>query len=901
MVTTNDPVPGVTLPALDLAECEREPIHRLGLVQPHGVVLLVGGPDQSVQAVSANVAGILAREPVEIVGHPLASLLPADALEPLLAAPSAGLDVVLPTVVVELGGGRASCDVTAHRHGGLLVVEIEPRGRDDDARAARWSTLRDGILSALGGPEPPERIAQRLCAALRAATEVDRVWLYRFAPDWSGEVIAEDCSPGVPPYLGLHYPASDIPPQARTLYRSNLLRVIVDVNATPVSLLPSAGPRLEDQPDLSHAILRSVSHYHIEYLQNLGVGSTATVSLLTEGELWGMLSLHHGTMRRSPPSERRVLARVALGLSQLVERAAQERRVAAERRSVRLGSSHAAVLDDAGSLLHATVLGSPGLRELTGSNGIAVVAGDAVVAAGAVPEPDWLRELARWAVDRAGGDALAVDALPEVYPPAAGRSDVAAGALVFVVSREPPVLLLGFRGEQTREVFWGGDPNAPATVDAVTQRISPRKSFDLWRQLVRGHSVPWDADVVDRVRVAARSLVERAGGPSQLSSRLAAESDGILARALRDCGDVGSVLDATNNGFLLLLESGASPNLRSVLVNRRFRETFGTDLHATTGVALSAQLESLGLARLLERDGTWPRTIDVFSPDLGARALRISRRLHLALSTPSTECALYAFDLVDVTAETRLQQALAAARERADAADRLKSAMLRNVSHELRTPLNAILGLTEIVADDDQHPLSVEQADLLAHVRSAGHHLLSLVEDLLDLGRLEAMAAREDWVSVDVAELVRDVGHSVEVLARPKQIECRWSIPPEDVRLDGSRRALRQILTNLLGNAVKFTPPGGSVGCEVSASAIGRVTLRVWDTGIGIAAADQRRIFDPFVQVDASDARRYGGCGLGLALVRAYVALHSGTVTVSSSEGRGAAFTVELPAHAGMP
>ncbi len=245
----------------------------------------------------------------------------------------------------------------------------------------------------------------------------------------------------------------------------------------------------------------------------------------------------------------------------------------------------------------------------------------------------------------------------------------------------------------------------------------------------------------------------------------------------------------------------------------------------------------------------------------------------------------------------RLQEAIRDAERStraAENANRAKSAFLAMMSHELRTPLNSILGLSESLVERIHGPLTEKQSRYLDLVVSSGRHLLDLINDILDLAKIES--GRDDIVLTPY-QLLEICENSLQIIqpmaARRRQtLEC--ILPPPTLRVRAEPRRLQQILVNLLGNAVKFTPEGGLLGLRVS-TARDEVLLEVWDRGIGIEADQIPNLFQPFVQLDARLARDYGGTGLGLALVKQLTALHGGRIEVISQPGEGSTFTLILP------
>lgn len=227
---------------------------------------------------------------------------------------------------------------------------------------------------------------------------------------------------------------------------------------------------------------------------------------------------------------------------------------------------------------------------------------------------------------------------------------------------------------------------------------------------------------------------------------------------------------------------------------------------------------------------------------------------------------------------------------------RLRDEFLAMMSHELRSPLSAVLGITEALDEELYGPISARQRTALDRITQSGRHLLAILSDILDLAHIEAGKVVLDVRAVDVDILCHTALQFVQTTAQQKNLRvlCTIALGIEGLRAD--ERRLTQILINLLDNAVKFTPVGGTVGMEVTSDAgLERITFVVWDTGIGIAEADCERLFQPFTQVDGRLSRQYNGIGLGLTLVHRLVDLHDGSITLTSTPGQGSRFTVSLP------
>jgi light-regulated signal transduction histidine kinase (bacteriophytochrome) len=521
-------------PELDLSQCEREPIHLLGGIQPHGVLLAFREePTRPLAVVSANTESLLGLPPEAILGASLTRLVPEAELERVRAQGAGPV-----RVVVE---GRAFTALL-HASDGLSVLELEPVGREDEGLEEDALAAVQRLVSPLARAHGTRAMLQVTAEAVRELTGFDRVMVYRFDADWHGEVLAESRAQGVDSFLGMHFPASDIPAQARALYTRNPLRLIANVKAAPVPLVPAV-PRALGRPlDLSGAALRSVSPVHIEYLRNMGVGASMSLSLLKEGALWGLVACHHLKPRHVSAARRRaceVLCQLlALQLS-AEERGAEAAESAhrAEllgRLAVALGEGRPGSLPGADALPVALTHHGALLLELTRSSGAALMLGDGQppLLVGQTPPAAEVEALGAWLAARPWGEeALCTPRLGALYPPLAGRTDVAAGLLAVRLEPTAPRFAVWFRPEVARTISWAGNPVKPAEPEPGHARLHPRGSFAEWKETVRGVSLPWtraDREAAEGVRGALVGVVLRQSAELARLSRALARSNAEL-------------------------------------------------------------------------------------------------------------------------------------------------------------------------------------------------------------------------------------------------------------------------------------------------------------------------------------------------------------------------------------
>lgn len=491
---------------VDLTNCDREPIHLLGAIQPVGF-LVAFTADWHVARVSANFADHAGIAAEQVLGLPLKRLFEPRAIERLgsLVSFLTQEDSVERLFDTPLLRGRdARFDCSLHRSGPLLVLEAEP-ARDDPA--GDTGNVVRAMLSRLGEGDADDRFFGEAARIVRGVVGFDRVMVYRFARDGSGHVCAESARPDLVSFLDLHYPASDIPQQARALYLRNPFRVIADVGATPVPVLPAldeSGAPI----DLSMATLRSVSPIHIEYLRNMGVGASLSISIVVEGKLWGLFACHHYEAN-CPSLAARVVAELfgqmfSLRLESRERRQVLDRENAARRAGERLVGGVALNVD---RLADAEWLAQT-VAEIVPCDGIVATIEDKVSHWGAVPPHDAVPALvARLNAMRAGA-VWHTDNLAGVLPEAAAWPSLAAGMLAIPISRRPRDYVLLFRREQSRTVTWGGDPTKPVEYGPNGPRLTPRASFAAWLEEVKGRSVPFTDSEAQGAETLRASLVE---------------------------------------------------------------------------------------------------------------------------------------------------------------------------------------------------------------------------------------------------------------------------------------------------------------------------------------------------------------------------------------------------------
>ncbi len=497
-----------TMP-VDLTNCDREPIHLLGAVQPFGFLLIVSSPDWLIERVSHNVSHWLDADPSELLGKPLDLIVGADAVHTIRGHLQGAVmgDTTARIFGLALANGL-KMDAAVHVVNDSVVIECEPTSDDNLLNAA--ATVR-GMMARLQQTET-ERSFHRVAAReMRALTGFDRVMVYRFDEDGSGEVVAESARAGLESYLGLHYPASDIPQQARLLYARNWLRIIPDVNAVPVSIEPPLD-RQGRPIDLSMSVLRSVSSIHIEYLRNMGVQASMSVSILRQNRLWGLFACHHYAPHLIDFGRRTAAELFGQMFSLLMENREREAESAYEIRGQKLHQRLVTLMAAEGQQLESIVTHLDDISDLLACDGIGLWMRDRAILKGRTPDQAQFEQLVTYLKQREIVEIHARNNIGAEFSPGTEFADRAAGMLVVPLSNPAGDYLIFFREEAARQVTWAGDPSKPVSVGRLGERLTPRRSFALWKETVRGSSLPWkpvECRIAENLRVSLLEVILR--------------------------------------------------------------------------------------------------------------------------------------------------------------------------------------------------------------------------------------------------------------------------------------------------------------------------------------------------------------------------------------------------------
>lgn len=497
-------------PNPELARLE-EPIHLYHQIQPHGVVFVLEEPDLNIVQVSRNAQQILGLPIDEILNANLEDIFDSFQLERIKEGiQDDNFDFLNPSKVWARVNGDEYVifDGIFHRNSqGVLILELEPAISYENIPFLSFYHLAKTSINKLEETATLHDFCQVIVQEIRKMTDFDRVMLYRFDENNHGDVIAEDKLAELESYLGLRFPETDIPKPARQLLSSNWIRLIPDAKALSVQLIPPINPSIEQPVDFTHSILRSASPCHLEYLHNMGVGSSLTISLIKDQKLWGIIACHHQTPKYVSYELRKACE--FLGRVVFSEISSREETEDYDYR-MRLSYIQSLLIDymaQDDNFINGLVRHNPNLLSVTSSQGAAICIGGNYTKVGKTPEEEDLNYLIQWLQNNVDDEIFYTDSLPQIYPDAMKYKEIASGLLAIPISKRNYVLW--FRPEVIQTVNWGGDPKKAffTTKQNGDLRLCPRKSFELWKETVRLTSLPWKQVEVNAALELRKAIV----------------------------------------------------------------------------------------------------------------------------------------------------------------------------------------------------------------------------------------------------------------------------------------------------------------------------------------------------------------------------------------------------------
>lgn len=474
--------------------CGSLPLNFINQVQPYGILLVLDKEQLNIIQVSANIDTELGLEPETVLDTPLGNYILPVQLENLKQRLSAVAQDKLPfTFTFDVAGEPKDYLSITHSKEEYIILELERIDHSeviDTSFLTVYQELRY-TMSSVEMASTTVDVCNIAIGELKRISGFDRIMIYQFDEEWNGTVIAEVLEEGMEPYLGLRFPASDIPKQARALYERNPYRQIPDRNYTPIKLYPVVNPLTQTFTDLADCNLRSVAAVHLEYLKNMNVVASMSTRIIKDNKLWGLISCHHREARFMNYEKCAVFELLSGIISGKIGALKNKEDFAYNLKLQDIQASLVEQLYSGNNLFDGLLNKDITILNLLNVTGVVIAHNRRIATAGNVPTPNEINDLILWLQSNNIGKVYHTSNLSNVYDNAAQFGEKASGMIVLPIQPEKGEFIIGFRPEVIQQVSWGGNPNEAINFEADKKNYHPRNSFRIWQQTVKHTSVPW--------------------------------------------------------------------------------------------------------------------------------------------------------------------------------------------------------------------------------------------------------------------------------------------------------------------------------------------------------------------------------------------------------------------------
>lgn len=533
---------------LTLTTCDSEPVHSPGCVQGHGALLVLRLSDLCVLQVSENAQAVLGTAPQRLLGQPVDAVIGVEGVDKLRAMLSNEMTDCNPLYVLTLSPlvagtnampRAAGLDVTVHQVDGMAVLEFEATGRGDATNPDYYGLVKKTV-SRLQAASSVRQFCESIAREIRELTGLDRVMIHKFHADGHGEIIAESRHADLGSWLGMHFPAEDIPAPARAIFTKTWIRPVPDISGELAELVPLVNPDTGEALDMTYCALRGASIMYTKYLQNMQVTASLTMAIRRNEALWGLIACHHYGGPKHLSYQVRAACEFLAQVASLQHHAAEEKEYLAYRHKLENVHQKLVAVAIEGGGLAALTGDTPSLLDGIDAGGAALYHLDRWWCIGKTPNEDQLDNLGDWLLThqfRSSQRPLyATDSLVRDCPAASTFVDVASGLLALPISLSGRNLMLWFRPEALLTVNWRGDPNYdPLVIGPDGPRLTPRTSFELFAESVRARSLPWlavEVEAAESLRLMVMEMVvDRAARLTKLNADLLRSNEELDAFA----------------------------------------------------------------------------------------------------------------------------------------------------------------------------------------------------------------------------------------------------------------------------------------------------------------------------------------------------------------------------------
>lgn len=885
----------------DALFCGRQPLHQTNLIQPHGVLMVIGLQAFEILQVSENVSQLISLPYTDLVQQPLRNFIMPESLELLQQHAANGLFQNRIPVVLSFLNGTEQLPylVFVHESEHTLLLEVEFKNRQDPAANSFVTVFQQlkRVTAAIESKTTLEDVCKVAAQEIKNISGFDKVMIYSFDEEWNGTVLAEEMERGMDSYLGLKFPASDIPKPARDLYLRNSYRIIPNREYEPVSLYPENNPLTGTQLNLSYAGLRSVAPVHLEYLKNMGVQASMSTRIVHKEQLWGLIACHHRTAKYLSFDECSVFEFLSNVVSSRISSIINQN-IQAEK--IRLNELFHQLMQQVhlyDNITTALQISQQQLLNLLQCDGVAICWDGQVQLMGLSPEPEDVEKILNWLQQKKVTELLHLRSLPQAFEPVKHIAATASGLLVLPIQPELGNYLLAFRPEEIKNVKWGGDPGAAIQFEEDSAVYHPRNSFKVWREIVRNTSEVWKEEellIAERFRnaVVAYTLKQKNVALQLLVQEFEFVTD-IMPQMVW-ATDAHGNHDFFNKRWYEFTGLTYDESKNEQWANVLHPEDFDKSLSAWNHSLQKGQPYEVEY-RMRGNDGCYTWFL--------ARALPLLNEQNQIIKWFGTCTNIQDQKSISELLEQKVEERTKELKQINQELERSNSELMQFTSiasHDLQEPVRKIHVFSQMVRDNFIDPENKQATDYLNRIIRSSARMRSLIIDLLEFSRLSSSIG---FKQVSLNKVVQDVLADLELQIEESNAFIDIKELPV---IEAKEGQMRQVFQNLISNSLKFKRPGVPVFITIRAALIEQpdypvpkiakgnyCLLTISDNGIGFNTKYADKIFTIFQKLHPKD--QYEGTGIGLAISKKIIEMHHGSITATGEENEGATFQIILP------
>ena len=495
----------------DATFCGRLPIHQTNSIQPHGVLLLLDDTVSTLLQVSENVSELLHQPAREIVGKPASAFLSPQSIHSLRSTIREGIHEKLPltlTFIIKDGEEQVLCLVHTVEEGCMIEAALKSFYPQQGRTFIHIYQRVKQVMQYINQCETLKDVCLVAARELKKVTGFDKVMIYRFDEEWNGTVLAEEAEDDMERYLGLTFPASDIPKPAREMYVKNPYRLIPNREYENVKLYPLINPVSKGFTNLLNADLRSVATVHLEYLKNMQVMASMSARILYQDRLWGLIACHHKVPKYLSFEECSVVEMISNIVSQKIASLQNAEGVMLKQQLTRQFAALVENFVNENSMTEAFLDNAPLLQEFLHASGVAICWEGQIETSGLTPEQDNIETLVYWLRQKARQQTFHVHQLPLVFEEGRSFTENASGILALPIQPDRGNYLIAFRPELLTTILWGGNPNDAVQFEPNSTIYHPRHSFKVWQQTVHQTALQWHSEEIAAAEQFRNFLVQ---------------------------------------------------------------------------------------------------------------------------------------------------------------------------------------------------------------------------------------------------------------------------------------------------------------------------------------------------------------------------------------------------------